>query len=183
MGECLWGFLPWGAGIEKVVICDGVTSIGARAFNNCRQLISITIPHTVTEIGEAAFYYCDKMLQLEIPNIVTDIGDIAFKNCNNLVVYVNNNSIAHKYAIENGISYKLLDIKTNIGDTNLDGIITISDVTEIQKHLAEFIHFSDGIHILLYFVCVIIATLLSIGIYNILERHFPKLKNILSGNR
>lgn len=30
-----------------------------------------------------------------------------------------------------------------IGDTNLDGNITISDVTEIQRHLAELIHFSD----------------------------------------
>ena len=49
--------------------------------------------------------------------------------------------------------------------------------------ISRFIHFSDGIHILLYFICVIIATLLSIGIYSILERYFPKLKNILSGNR
>lgn len=30
-----------------------------------------------------------------------------------------------------------------IGDTNLDGNITISDVTEIQRHLAEMISFSD----------------------------------------
>ena len=46
--------------------------------------------------------------------------------------------------------------------------------------------FSDSsyyIHILLYFTCVIIATLLSIGFYCILERFIPKVKNILSGNR
>lgn len=49
--------------------------------------------------------------------------------------------------------------------------------------ISRFSNSSDGVHILLYFVCVIIATLLSIGIYSILERHFPKLKNILSGNR
>ena len=30
-----------------------------------------------------------------------------------------------------------------IGDTNIDGSITISDATEIQKHLAELIQFSD----------------------------------------
>lgn len=42
---------------------------------------------------------------------------------------------------------------------------------------------SDFIHILLYFTCVIIATLLSIGFYCILERFIPKVKNILSGNR
>ena len=30
-----------------------------------------------------------------------------------------------------------------MGDTNLDGSITISDVTEIQKYLAEFVQFTD----------------------------------------
>ena len=41
----------------------------------------------------------------------------------------------------------------------------------------------DCVHILLYFTCVIVATLLSIGFYCLLERFFPKVKNILSGNR
>ena len=42
---------------------------------------------------------------------------------------------------------------------------------------------SDFIHILLYFACVLVATLLSIGFYCLLERFFPKVKNLLSGNR
>ena len=49
--------------------------------------------------------------------------------------------------------------------------------------ISRFCDSSDYVHILLYFVCVIIATQLSIGIYCILERYFPKFKNILSGNR
>ena len=40
--------------ISSVVICDGVTSIGAGAFNGC-SLTSITIPLSVTKIGEYAF--------------------------------------------------------------------------------------------------------------------------------
>ena len=47
----------------------------------------------------------------------------------------------------------------------------------------KFAYASDDIHILLYCVCVIIATLLSMGFYHILDRFFPKTKNILSGNR
>ena len=47
----------------------------------------------------------------------------------------------------------------------------------------RFSNSSDDVHIILYFVCVIVATLLSICIYCILERHFPRFKNILSGNR
>ena len=42
---------------------------------------------------------------------------------------------------------------------------------------------SDLIHIPLYFLCVIIATIISILIYIGLDRYLPKVKNILSGNR
>ena len=49
--------------------------------------------------------------------------------------------------------------------------------------ISKFADASDGAHILLYFASVIIATLLNIGIYHFLDRHFPKTKKILSGNR
>lgn len=47
----------------------------------------------------------------------------------------------------------------------------------------KFADASDDIHILLYFVCVIIATTASMLIYLVLAKSFPKLKNLLSGNR
>lgn len=42
---------------------------------------------------------------------------------------------------------------------------------------------SDGIHIVLYFLCVVVSTTTSLLIYIILDKYFPKLKKILSGNR
>lgn len=42
---------------------------------------------------------------------------------------------------------------------------------------------SDLIHISLYFVCVILATAISILIYMGLDKYLSKVKNILSGNR
>lgn len=42
---------------------------------------------------------------------------------------------------------------------------------------------SDLIHIPFYFVCVIIATALSLLIYISIDKYLPKLKSILSGNR
>ena len=42
---------------------------------------------------------------------------------------------------------------------------------------------SDSIHVLLYFACVILSTMLSLMIYQILDEYFPKTKNLLSGNR
>lgn len=41
--------------IHKVVIEEGVTSIGSYAFYGCSELTSITIPEGVTSIGSYAF--------------------------------------------------------------------------------------------------------------------------------
>ena len=48
---------------------------------------------------------------------------------------------------------------------------------------SKFTLSSDGVHILLYFLCVILATLASLFIYIALDKYLPKLKNTLSGNR
>ena len=44
--------------IRKLVIEDGVTSIGNWAFDSCTSLSSVTIPSSVTSIGRDAFYDC-----------------------------------------------------------------------------------------------------------------------------
>ncbi len=50
------------ASVKKVVISNGVTSIGRYAFKDCSSLTSITIPDSVTSIGELAFYDCTSTL-------------------------------------------------------------------------------------------------------------------------
>ena len=44
--------------VNKVVIQEGVTSIGEYAFNGCSSLTSIEIPESVTSIGNGAFEWC-----------------------------------------------------------------------------------------------------------------------------
>ena len=47
---------PWYyLSIKKVVINNGVTSIGDYAFSECTGLTSVTIPNSVTSIGSDAF--------------------------------------------------------------------------------------------------------------------------------
>ena len=48
---------------------------------------------------------------------------------------------------------------------------------------AQFATASDTTHIILYFVCIVIATAASLLFYLVLAKYFPRLKNILSGNR
>lgn len=57
-------------------------------------------------------------------------------------------------------------------------------VVILRKYcVAHFSEASDFTHIILYFICIIIATIISLFIYILLEKFSPKLKNILSGNR
>lgn len=67
-----------------VVIPDGVTSIGAKAFYECSEVTSITFPNTVTDIGDYAFYRCTSITNLVIPSSVKRIGDYAFAECTSL---------------------------------------------------------------------------------------------------
>lgn len=67
-----------------VVILDGVTSIGYRAFYNCSSLTSIMIPDSVTSIGWDAFWDCSSLTSITIPDSVTSIGGYAFFGCSSL---------------------------------------------------------------------------------------------------
>lgn len=71
-------------GVTEVVIPDGVTSIGERAFSDCRNLTSIAIPEGVTSIGEFAFSSCKSLTNIVIPEGVTSIGKGAFFVCSRL---------------------------------------------------------------------------------------------------
>ena len=91
--------------VEKVVIEDGVTSIGNHAFYDCYWLETAQIPVTVTTIGEGAFMWCgiekvvipegvttianeafmsSDVTEVIIPDSVTTLGEHAFSNCSAL---------------------------------------------------------------------------------------------------
>ena len=70
--------------IKKVVIEDGVTSIGDSAFSWCSSLTSITIPSSVTSIGNGEFRECSSLTDITIPGSVTSIGSDAFSWCSSL---------------------------------------------------------------------------------------------------
>ena len=70
--------------VKKIVIEDGVTSVGDYAFRSCNNLTSITIPDSVTSIGNSAFERCIGLSSVTIPDSVTSIGNNAFYACSTL---------------------------------------------------------------------------------------------------
>ena len=79
--------------IKKIIIPDGVTSIGNYAFCYCRGLTSVTIPDSVTSIGGWAFHACYGLTRVTIPNSVTSIENYAFFDCISLMSVTIGNSV------------------------------------------------------------------------------------------
>lgn len=73
--------------VEKVVIEDGVTSIGTVNFweySSPNHLKTVEIGNTVTTIGENAFEYCRLLQSVKIGSSVKSIGMEAFADCSSL---------------------------------------------------------------------------------------------------
>ncbi len=86
-------------GIKRVVIEDGVTSIGNSAFWRERSLTSVSIPDSVTSIADLAFANCS-LTRIEIPDSVVSIGVSAIDS--SVTIYCNKYSEADYWAQENG---------------------------------------------------------------------------------
>ena len=55
LGRCLYSYKGDMPSDTEIVINEGTVSISPCAFQNCENLISVTIPNSLTTIGEAAF--------------------------------------------------------------------------------------------------------------------------------
>ena len=85
-----------------------VTGIGAWAFDNAVNMISLTIPESVTYIEEHAFFNCSSLSSITIPGKVHSIYDNAFESCSKLtsiiipksVTYIGNSLFQNCDALE-----------------------------------------------------------------------------------
>ena len=78
---------PWGdyrQQIVSVVVLSGPTSIGSNAFENCRNLRSVSLPGTMERIGESAFANCSNLTEITIPEGVTTLAEACFSGCSSL---------------------------------------------------------------------------------------------------
>ena len=106
---------PYGyLGVQKVVIRDGITEIGSGVFLNTRPY-DVVIPPSVTKIADDAF---------------TESGPWSKRRI-----------LGYKGTYAETFANKKEDLtfvpSVILGDTDLDGKVTIVDVTCIQRHLAD----------------------------------------------
>ncbi len=74
-----------GSTFESVIIPNGITSIGGRAFGKCQNLTSVVIPDSVTSMGDCVFSNCSNLTSVVISNRITSLGFSTFSDCASLI--------------------------------------------------------------------------------------------------
>lgn len=74
--------------LTSAVIADSVTELRPSVFNGCYRLARVEMPSNLTKIGAYAFAYCEALTEVEIPKGVTSIGDYAFQQCSMPTLYL-----------------------------------------------------------------------------------------------
>lgn len=88
-----------GATLEKVDLFDmkdihlnlmndkrtrNLKKIGAEAFANCNELVSVILPDSLTTIEDCAFWQCSKLRSIEFSKELTGIKNFAFYGCSKI---------------------------------------------------------------------------------------------------
>ena len=131
------GDAPWFSRsyeIKKVIIKDGVTNIGNKAFFDYPALTSVEIPNSVTSIGESAFFQCMRLTSVTIGNSLTRIGKRAFENCVALLSVEFPNSLTNieEFAFQNCFVLTSITIPnsvTSIGNNAFVNCVNLKSFT------------------------------------------------------
>lgn len=70
--------------IKKIVVEEGVTTLGEYIFWDCESLTEVKLPKTLTTLGKQCFKSCTSLKSITLPNNISLIEESAFENCSAL---------------------------------------------------------------------------------------------------
>ena len=148
--------------ITTVIIDDGVTIIGGRAFESCNNLTSVNIPNNVTVIAGYAFAQCPSLKSVNMGSGVTTIGSGAFglTGLESVSLPASLTSIgAQAFATCPLTSVSIPARVTSIGNQAFWGCISLNSVTIYAPGLDNYGYLAfqnnaDGRKIYVYSGCV-----------------------------
>ena len=86
-------------------IPGSVAVISENVFSACAGLETVILEEGVTEICSSAFSFCKELKTIKIPKSVTSIDDLAFSFCEKLSIHAPVGSYAETYAKEHYIPF------------------------------------------------------------------------------
>ena len=119
--------------VEYVIVPEGITEIGARAFKNC-DVQTVLLPLTLTKIDDSAFEGCTNLTFVRVQLGLKKIGERAFFGCKSLCAVWFYGSEKLWHTIEKGADWCEGTKIKNIECFGLDSL-TIENgvVTECKK--------------------------------------------------
>ena len=139
--------------VKKVVVSEGITSVGYDAFLRCMNLESASLPSTLTYIGSGAFMPADeypsaagKLNSITIPDAVTTIGGGAFWGAALLSLTIPHNvSSVGSYVCRDctrlvSVRYEgsVIGAYMFVSCTSLSEFTIANTVTEIKEHCFNY---------------------------------------------
>lgn len=107
----------YGSEAEEIILPDTITEIPGHTFSLCNNLKKIVLPESVQTIGEMVFTGT-KIERVYIPAATQTIYYNAFENFSeyndHLTIYCQENSVAHNFAQNNRISYKITSLPSAV---------------------------------------------------------------------
>lgn len=91
--------------LEMPLLPDSLIEIKRNAFFDCDSLDEVIIPKSVVKIEGGAFGDCYSIIKCLIPSSVTSMMSDIFFWSDNVILYVEQGSVAESYAKEYGIPY------------------------------------------------------------------------------
>ena len=87
----MWDFwyltVPWQqylCSLQRVVLEEGVTSVGKFAFSRAESLTEVVLPGSLTSIGNGAFSGCSGLGSITLPVQVRSVGISNFCTCRSM---------------------------------------------------------------------------------------------------
>ena len=130
--------------LESVSLPSTIVSIDADAFYGATSLYLINIPYGTQEIGDAAFAECYALNEITIPDTVTVLGEDVFWGCEDTVTvytYATATNVIN-YCEDCGINYVIIPpTNGSCGDNVIydldDGTLTISGTGDMDDYTAS----------------------------------------------
>ena len=70
--------------LKSIKICDGVSSLPDRCFQNCESLEEVSFPESIDTFGIHCFAGCTKLEEIVLPDKLTEISESLFEGCGSL---------------------------------------------------------------------------------------------------
>ena len=122
--------LSYSGTATELVIPAGITAIGSNAFKDNDTIVSVVLPDSVTDIYTGTFAGCNNLERIIIPESVTVIAPTAFDNTDVIFACVEN-SYAHVYALEHGITCELTSSVHGVELTSHNEYVSINGTVQL----------------------------------------------------